>query len=85
MAGNNSQRPDYRERITVDPGICHGKARISGTRIPVSVVLDNLAAGLSTEQILAEYPSLNAEDILAAVAYAADIARERLIPLRESA
>lgn len=56
-----------------------------GTRIPVAVVLDNLAAGLSTEEILAEYPSLQAEDIRAAMAYAADIARERLIPLRESA
>ncbi|MBU2601097.1 MAG: DUF433 domain-containing protein [Actinobacteria bacterium] len=49
------------------------------------MVLDNLAAGLSTEEILAEYPSLQAEDIRAAMAYAADIARERLIPLRGSA
>ena len=73
------------ERITADPETCHGKARIRGTRIPVAVVLDNLAAELSTEEILAEYPSLQAEDIRAAMAYAADIARERLIPLRESA
>ncbi|MBU2602201.1 MAG: DUF433 domain-containing protein [Actinobacteria bacterium] len=73
------------ERIAADPHTCHGKARIRGTRIPVAVVLDNLAAGLSAEEILAEYPSLQAGDIRAAMAYAADITRERLIPLRESA
>ncbi|MHB0981641.1 MAG: DUF433 domain-containing protein [Thermoleophilia bacterium] len=73
------------ERITADPHTCHGKARIRGTRIPVAVILDNLAVGLSAEEILAEYPSLRVEDIRAAMAYAADIARERLIPLRESA
>ncbi|MCZ7663158.1 MAG: DUF433 domain-containing protein [Thermoleophilia bacterium] len=73
------------ERITADPQTCHGKARIRGTRIPVAVVLDNLAAGLSVEEILVEYPSLQAEDVRAAIAYAADIARERVIPLRESA
>ena len=73
------------ERITADPETCHGMARIRGTRVPVAVVLDNVAAGLSTEEIIAEYPSLQAEDIRAAMAYAADIARERLIPLRGSA
>jgi uncharacterized protein (DUF433 family) len=73
------------ERMTADPKTYHGKARIRGTRIPVAVVLDNLAAGLSTEEILAEYPSLQAEDIRAAMAYAADMARERLVPLRKSA
>ena len=60
-------------------------ARIGGTRIPVTVILDNLTAGLLTEDILGEYPALQAEDIRAAIAYAADLARERLIPLRESA
>ncbi|MBU2601895.1 MAG: DUF433 domain-containing protein, partial [Actinobacteria bacterium] len=64
-------------RITADPETCHGKARIRGARVPVAVVLDNVAAGLSTEEIIAEYPSLQAEDIRAAMAYAADIARER--------
>lgn len=48
------------DRITADPEACHGKARIRGTRIPVAVVLDNLAAGLSTGEIIAEYPSLQA-------------------------
>jgi uncharacterized protein (DUF433 family) len=73
------------DRITADPETCHGRARIRGTRIPAAVILDNLAAGLSTVEILAEYPSLQTEDIRATMAYAADIARERLLPLRESA
>jgi uncharacterized protein (DUF433 family) len=84
-ATHNGGAVERYERITADPETCHGKAHIRGTRIPVTVVLDNLAAGLSTEEILAEYPSLHAEDIRATMAYAADIARERLIPLRESA
>ena len=76
---------DLRERITTDPAVCHGQACIGGTRIPVAVVLDNLAAGLSSEEILVEYPGLQPDDIRAAIAYAADLARERLLPLRESA
>jgi uncharacterized protein (DUF433 family) len=70
---------DWRERITVDPAICHGKACIKGTRIMVSVVLDNLAAGLKPEEILASYPTLTLEDIQAAVSYAAELARERVV------
>jgi uncharacterized protein (DUF433 family) len=76
---------DWQERITVDPSICHGKACIKGTRIMVSVVLDNLAANISPEEIIASYPSLKREDIRAAVAYAADLARERVILLPEKA
>jgi len=76
---------DLRDRITTDPAVCHGQACIGGTRIPVAVVLDNLAAGLSSEEILVEYPGLQPDDIRAAIAYAADLARERLLPLRESA
>jgi len=72
---------NWRERIVTDPLICHGAATIKGTRIMVSVILDNLAAGLSREDILASYPTLDALDIQAAVAYAAEIARERLVPL----
>jgi len=72
---------DWRERIVADPAICHGKSCIRGTRIPVSVVLDNLAAGMSTNDILQDYPSLSVEDIHAAMAYAAEIARERIIVL----
>lgn len=72
---------DWQERISTDPRICHGKACIKGTRIMVSVVLDNLAAGVSTEEILKSYPSLAQEDIQAAIAYAAELARERVILL----
>jgi uncharacterized protein (DUF433 family) len=71
----------WRERITVDPAICHGRACIKGTRVMVSVILDNLAAGLSEGEILASYPSLVREDIQAAMAYAAELAREQRFPL----
>ena len=70
------------ERITVDPEICHGKACIKGTRIMVTVILDNLAAGLDRDEILASYPTLRDEDIRAAIAYAAELAKERILPLR---
>jgi uncharacterized protein (DUF433 family) len=73
---------DWRSRVSTDPAICHGQACIRGTRIPVSVVLDNLAASLTPEQIVESYPSLSREDIFAAVAYAAELARERIIELR---
>jgi uncharacterized protein (DUF433 family) len=69
----------WRERIVIDPLICHGAATIRGTRIMVSVILDNLATGASHKDILASYPSLTLLDIQAAVAYAAEIARERFV------
>jgi uncharacterized protein (DUF433 family) len=72
---------NWRERISVDPAVCHGQACLRGTHIMVAVVLDNLAAGVDADEILRSYPSLEAEDIQAAVAYAADITRERRIPL----
>jgi len=72
---------DWRERITVDPAVCHGQACIKGTRVMVAVVLDNLAAGLGMDEILNSYPSLKPDDVQAAMAYAADLARERTIPL----
>jgi uncharacterized protein (DUF433 family) len=68
-------------RISVDPNVCYGKACIKGTRIMVSVVLDNLAAGEPVERILKNYPTLNEEDIQAALQYAAELARERVVPL----
>lgn len=71
------------DRISVDPQVCHGKACIRGTRIMVSVILDNLAEGATAEEILAQYPALALEDVQAGVAYAAVLAREEdLIPLR---
>ena len=72
---------DWRERIVVDPQICHGKACIKGTRVMVAVVLDNLAAGLKPEEILASYRTLSQDDIRAAVGYAAELARERVLPV----
>jgi uncharacterized protein (DUF433 family) len=69
----------WQDYIIVDPSVCHGKACIKETRIMVSVVLDNLAAGLSYEEIIASYPSLNRESVQAAVAYAAELTRERVI------
>jgi uncharacterized protein (DUF433 family) len=72
---------DWRTRIVVDPSICHGKAVVRGTRILASVVLDNLAEGVTPEQILKSYPSLTLEDIQACMAYAAELARERVVPL----
>jgi uncharacterized protein (DUF433 family) len=70
---------NWRERITVDPLVCHGKACIKGTRIMVSVILDNLAEGVTENEILKSYPSLNLDDIKAAIAYAAELSRERLV------
>jgi len=67
------------ERISVDPEVCHGTACIAGTRIPVYVILDNLAAGLSREDIMRSYPSLVPADIDAALAYAALLAKEKHI------
>ncbi len=76
---------NWREKIVADPNICHGKACIKGTRIMVSVVLDNLAASLSYEEILRSYPSLTRQDIEASIAYAAELARESVISLPSSA
>ncbi len=71
----------WRDFITADPEICHGKPCIKGTRIMVSVVLDNLAAGITPDELLKSYPSLTREAIQAAIAYAADLARERVVPM----
>lgn len=68
---------NWRERITVKPAICHGKACIRGTRVMVSVVL----AGVSHHEILKGYPALTAPDMEAALAYAAELAREGTVDL----
>ncbi len=70
---------NWRDYITVDPAVCHGKACIKGTRIMASVVLDNLAAGLTPDEIVHSYPSLSHEAVQAAMAYAAELARERIV------
>lgn len=72
-------------RISVDPKVCHGKPCIRGTRIMVSVVLDNLAEGATPERIVRDYPPLKIEDVRAAIAYAAELAsEEEMLPLRAS-
>jgi uncharacterized protein (DUF433 family) len=73
---------NWRELVTVNPAICHGQACVAGTRVLVSVVLDNLAAGVSEVEILASYPSLTRDSIQACIAYAADLAREQFVVLR---
>lgn len=77
---------DWRERISIDPNICHGKPCIKGTRIWVSLIVDNLASGSSEDEILEAYPSLTREDIKVALAYAAEMARERYvdIPMKQT-
>ena len=65
-------------RVTVDPAICGGKPCILGTRIHIAIILDAFAEGLTAEQILEHYPSLTVKDIRAAMAYAAELARENI-------
>ena len=72
-------RIEIKERIIVDPRIMGGKPVIKGTRIPVYFILELLSNGWSIEQILAEYPHLTREDILAAIKYAAKVLREEVI------
>jgi uncharacterized protein (DUF433 family) len=72
---------DWRELISIDPNICHGKPCIKGTRIWVSLIVDNLAAGASEKEIIDSYPSLTGDDIRAALAYAAEMARERYVDI----
>ena len=72
---------NWRDRITVDPQICHGQACVKGTRIIVSVILDNLAAGETTERVLQSYPTLHLENLQAALAYASELTQERYVVL----
>ena len=74
---------NWKDRIAVDPNVCHGKPCVAGTRIMVAVILDNLAEGLAPEEIVTEYPPLTVDDVRVAIAYAAALAREEeLVPLR---
>jgi uncharacterized protein (DUF433 family) len=81
------ERNKLLERISVEPRVCFGKPCIRGRRIWVSLVLDVLAAGLSIQEILEEYPQLTREDVLACVAYGAEMSRERFadVPLERPA
>jgi uncharacterized protein (DUF433 family) len=72
---------NWRDRISVDPAVCHGQACIKGTRVLVSVLLDNVAAGESHAAIAAVY-RISVEDVRAALAYASELAKEHTIDLR---
>jgi uncharacterized protein (DUF433 family) len=69
------------ERITIDPAICHGKPCIRGLRYPVEVLLELLSARMTIEDILADYPDLEREDILAALAFAARLSQVKRLAL----
>ena len=71
----------WKERISVNPRVCHGKACIRGTRIMVSVIVDNMAAGVFRDQIRSSYPALTPADIDAALSYAAELTREGTVDL----
>lgn len=70
MALPKARDDDWRERIVADPSVHHGQVVIRGTRIPVTVILDNLAAGVTIEDIVTSYPTLTLADVRAAQAYA---------------
>ena len=74
----------WQDRISSDPNVCHGKTCIKGTRIMVTIILDNLAEGVSAAEILDSYPTLRAEDIKAAMYYASDLASGRVVTLPEA-
>ena len=76
---------EYVPRIIINPQICHGKAHLEGTRIPIHIILDLLAAGETYENILSVYPMLKEEDILACIAYAAKLATEEVVLNSETA
>ena len=69
------------ERISIDPRVCFGKPTVRGTRSWVSLILDLLAGGMSMGELLEEYPQLTTEDIRAAIAYGAEMSRERYVVL----
>jgi len=70
------------DRISIDPRICHGQACVKGTRIPVHQVVRMLANGDTVEDLLAEYPSLHREDVMACLDYAAELADEQVTPIQ---
>lgn len=74
-------REQLAKHISVDPNVCFGKPVIRGTRIWVALILDNLAEGVSEEELLRAYPQLTRDDIRAALAFAAEMTRERVLPV----
>jgi len=76
-----TDRTELLKRISIDPRVCFGRPVIRGTRIWVSLIIDNLAEGVPEAELLAAYPQLKPEDIRAALAFAAAMTRERIIPI----
>ncbi len=76
-----TNRDELLKRISIDPNVCFGRPCVRGTRIWVSLIVDNFAEGVSEAEILDAYPQLQPEDIRAALAFAAEMTRERIIPL----
>jgi len=72
---------DLLERVSIDPNICHGQPCVKGTRIMVWLVVGFLANGDSVEDVLKAYPELTRDDVRACLAYAAEMTRERVIPI----
>jgi uncharacterized protein (DUF433 family) len=74
-------RDELLSRIKIDPNVCFGKPCIRGHRIWVSLILDFLTSGMSVDEVLDEYPGLNRDDILACIAYGAEMSRERYVEI----
>ena len=74
---------NWQDYISSNPEICHGKACITGTRVMATVILDSLAEGLGVEEIIEQYPSVSREAVRATLLYAAELAKERVLPLSE--
>ena len=72
---------NWQDYITVDPQTCHGKACIAGTRVMVSVILDNLAEGNTVDEIMENYPTVSRDAIMATLVYASELAKERVVSL----
>ncbi len=81
----NETKRDLLHRISVNPDICFGKPCIRGHRVWVSLILDMLAAGLGTTEILENYPGLTDEDIRACIAYGSEMSRERYVEIDRGA
>ena len=80
-----SMNESWKQRISINPSICKGRACVAGARVMVSVVLDNLAAGETAADIAKAYPPVTTEDVHACMAYAAELAHEEIVPLEPAA
>jgi uncharacterized protein (DUF433 family) len=77
---------NWQHYISSDPRICHGQVCVKGTRIPVTVVLDNLASGLTPQEVVDTYPdSLTLDAVMAVLAYASVLSREKVVELDQVA